>query len=279
MSPLLQLYLVTFGALLIFAWLLQLLGRLGSLGRRMGDALCRAPLLDLVLFYFTALPIIIGAVLQGWAGLAVGLFAQLTALLLWMALHELTHPHARKGPRIYRTLNGIVGTAANILGVWWTAWAVPTLWMVRITQYCVYPMLTWTVRFPKYKQSEWVNLSRQKFTGLIGYDLIWCLFCDWMTGVWSLGSDMLRNVESFWCPIRFYEGNKCDNCVGDFPDIDNGWVAADGTMQDVTKVLGEKYKKGDKVHPWYGHATRLTAEDDVPKASEEMDSPPDPDVH
>lgn len=271
MSPLLQLYFVTFGALLIFAGFLQLLGRLGKVGLLIGDALCRAPLLDLVLFYFTALPVIIGAFLLSWSGLAVGLGAQITALLLWMALHELANPHARKGPRIYRTLNGIVGTGANLLGVWWTAWAVPAFWFVRFSEYLVYPMLTWTVRLPKYKQSEWVNLSRHKFTGLIGYDLIWCLYCDWMTGVWSLGGEMLRNVESFWCPIRFYEGNKCDNCVGDFPDIGNGWVAADGTMQDVTKVLGEKYKKGDDTYPWYGHATRLTAEGDEPKMPEETD--------
>ena len=37
---------------------------------------------------------------------------------------------------------------------------------------------------------------------VIGHALIWCLYCDWMTGVWSLGTEMLRNVESFWYPIR-----------------------------------------------------------------------------
>ena len=41
-----------------------------------------------------------------------------------------------------------------------------------------------------------------------------------LTGVYSLGAEMLRNVESFWCPIRFYDGKKCDNCKLDFPDIE-----------------------------------------------------------
>ena len=70
MPPLLQLYLFTTGALLIVGWFFQLLGVLGSFGRWIGDALCRAPLLDFALFYFTALPAIIGMFLRGWLGLA-----------------------------------------------------------------------------------------------------------------------------------------------------------------------------------------------------------------
>ena len=268
MSPLLQLYLLTAGTLLIAAWLIQLLGLLGNFGRLIGDVLCRAPMLDLLITYFTILPAAAGLFFLRWSGLVVGIVAQISALLFWMALHELTHPGVRKGPRIYRTLNGIVGTGANFLGVWWTAWAMPLFWMVRFMEYFVYPILTWTVKLPKYRSGEWVNVSRHKFTGLIGYDLIWCLDGDWMTGVWSLGSEMLRNVESFWCPIRFYEGKKCENCVVDFPDIDGGWVDADGTMQDVTNVLQEKFKKGDKASPWFGHTTRLTVEGDEPKARE-----------
>ena len=197
MAPLLQLYLIIAGALLIAAWGIQLLGLMGNFGRRISDMLCRAPMLDLLISYFTMLPAVAGMFLKSWPGLAIGITAQISALLFWIALHELTHPGVRKGPRIYRTLNGIVGTGANILGVWWTAWAVPVFWMVRFMEYFIYPVLTWTVRLPKYDQREWVNISRHKFTGLIGYDLIWCLYCDWMTGVWSLGGEMLRNVESF----------------------------------------------------------------------------------
>jgi hypothetical protein len=124
----------------------------------------------------------------------------------------------------------------------------------------VYPPLTWLVRLPRYRSSEWVNVSRQKFDGLVGHDLIWCLYCDWMTGVWSLGTEMLRNVESFWCPIRFASPEKCANCRVDFPDIEGGWVAADGEMADVVGVLTDRYPgpKGDNA--WFGHPTRLTVE-------------------
>src|SRR5688572_33483633 len=88
-----------------------------------------------------------------------------------------------------------------------------------------------------------------------------------MTGIWSLGSEMLRNVESFWCPIRFASDKKCANCAVDFPDIENGWVAAGGTMAQVVGTLNEKYAldgatKG-RVHQhnaWFGHPARLTVE-------------------
>src|SRR5262249_30687754 len=124
-------------------------------------------------------------------------------------------------------------------------------------------ILTWTVRLPKYRQGDWVNVSRQKFRGLVGHDLIWCLYCDWMTGVWSLGSEMLRNVESFWCPIRFASGKKCANCAVDFPDVFNGWVPADGTMADVASVLEAKYP-AQGPQPWFGHPARLTVEGKEP---------------
>ncbi|MCZ6834160.1 MAG: hypothetical protein O7G85_00145 [Planctomycetota bacterium] len=205
-------------------------------------------------------PWIVGAFLLGWAGLGVGIGAQFTSLYIWIILHELTHPGARKGPRIYKTLDGIVGFWRNHLALIWTTLAVPAFWLVRFTEFIVYPGLTWTIRLPKYKQSEWVTISRHKFSGLVGYDLVWCLYCDWMTGLWSLGSEMLRNLESFWCPIRFYSDKKCENCVIDFPDIEGGWVDADGTMGDVTSVLKEKFTKGAKDNPWYGHPARLTIE-------------------
>ena len=105
--------------------------------------------------------------------------------------------------------------------------------------------------------------SRESFDGLVGHDLIWCLYCDWMTGVYSLGAEMLRNVESFWCPIRFYEGKKCENCNVDFPDINGGWVKADGNMQDVENVMEEKYGSGERA--WFGHPVRLTVKgEEVP---------------
>jgi thiol-disulfide isomerase/thioredoxin len=97
-------------------------------------------------------------------------------------------------------------------------------------------------------------VSRQKFEGLVGQDLIWCLYCDWMTGVYSLGAEMLRNVESFWCPIRFYDDKKCENCKLDFPDIERGWVAKEGTMEDVEEVLKKMYANSQS--SWFGHPER-----------------------
>jgi hypothetical protein len=110
-----------------------------------------------------------------------------------------------------------------------------------------------------------VNVSRQKFAGLVGHDLIWCLYCDWMTGVYALGAEMLRNVESFWCPIRYASGKKCDNCKLDFPDIHGGWVAPEGTMGDVVTTLEKMYGAAatahlarDQRHAWFGHPVRRT---------------------
>jgi hypothetical protein len=137
---------------------------------------------------------------------------------------------------------------------------VPLFWLVRVAQYVVYPPITWLVRLPRYNEAEWVNVSRQKFRGLVGHDLIWCLYCDWMTGIWSLGSEMLRNVESFWCPIRFASDKKCANCAIDFPDVVKGWAPAEGTMADVAATLEEHYKRGDAANPWFGHPTRLIVE-------------------
>ena len=109
---------------------------------------------------------------------------------------------ARRGPRIVTFLNALVGPWRNFLAVWVTALVVPVFWIIRVSELVVYPCLIRLIRFPRYRQAEWVNVSRHKFTNLVGHDLIWCLYCDWMTGVWSLGSEMLRNVESFWCPIQ-----------------------------------------------------------------------------
>ncbi|MEO1512806.1 MAG: hypothetical protein AAFU70_12090, partial [Planctomycetota bacterium] len=73
-----------------------------------------------------------------------------------------------------------------------------------------------------------------------------------------------RNLESFWCPIRFYPDKKCENCVLDFPDIDGGWVPADGSMADVVGVLEEKVPGPGGENPWFGHPARLTVEGESP---------------
>lgn len=253
-------------ALLLGAGLLHLVSRLGRPGRTLSEHLCRAPLLDLLITYFTMAPMIVGAIITGWRGLAAGLVGQIIAVLIWEALHTMAHPQARKGPRILKVINRAVGPWRNYAAVWITAIAVPGFWIVRVCQWVVYPPLVWLVRLPRYKHAEWVNVSRHKFQGLVGHDLIWCLYCDWMTGIWALGSEMLRNVESFWCPIRFASDKKCANCAVDFPDIDNGWVAANGSMAQVEHTWQEHYAAphsgggGSRSHPWFGHPARLTIE-------------------
>jgi hypothetical protein len=243
-------------ALLVGAGVLHLLPRLGPPGKKLSEALCRGFGLDLMITYFTVLPMIVGPILLGWLGLLAAIAGQVVGLLIWTRLHELANPAARKGPRIVHTLNRSVGRWRNHTAVWITALAVPDFWIIRVAEWVVYPPLTWIVKLPPYKSAEWVNVSRQKFDGLVGHDLIWCLYCDWMTGIWSLGSEMLRNVESFWCPIRFYSDKKCANCAIDFPDINNGWTPADGNMADVVKLIEDKQAGGD--HSWFGHPTRLT---------------------
>jgi hypothetical protein len=58
---------ITLG-LLLGAGLLHLLPRMGQAGKRLSEAACRAPLLDVVVCYFTVLPLIIGPLVAGLGG-------------------------------------------------------------------------------------------------------------------------------------------------------------------------------------------------------------------
>ncbi|MGF1487545.1 MAG: hypothetical protein ACFBSE_10690 [Prochloraceae cyanobacterium] len=254
MNQLILLYFGLVAGLIVGVGLLHLFPHLGKTGRKISDWFCYAPGIDLALAYFMLFPLTIGAIASGWQGAGIGFLAELSSLWLWIFLHEFTHRGDRA--KIHRTMSKIAGTWQNHLAVWITTLAVPLFWVVRFTEILVYTPLTKLIKLPEYNQKEWVNVSRQKFDGLIGYDLIWCLYCDWMTGVWSLATEMLRNVESFWCPIRFYSEKKCENCQLDFPDIDNGWVAAEGTIEDVTELLKSKYDPLQKERAWYGNSCR-----------------------
>lgn len=247
---------------LVLASLLHAFPKLGSVGRSIAHACTRAPLLDVIVATFTWAPWVACGVVWGWRGIVGAIAGQMVAMGVWCIVHESLHPGVRKGPRIVSTLNRLVGRVRNHAALWATLIAVPVFWSIRFGQWVAYPLLVWIVNFPRYRQGEWINVSRQKFSGLVGHDLIWCLYCDWMTGVYSLGAEMLRNVESFWCPIRFYDGKKCENCKVDFPDINGGWVPATGTMGDVTRTLEEQYAGGRR--EWFGHPARLTIEGKEP---------------
>jgi hypothetical protein len=254
-SNLLILYLATVSLLILGGLSLQALPALGKWTKPLSTFLTQGFGLDGAIAYFTLLPPVIGASLHGWLGLATAIGAQVTGMLAWIAIDELRHWHLWQGPKIHRTTSQLVGGWRNHLAVWITSLAIPILWLVRLGEWIIYPPLTVLVKLPAYKSTDWVNVSRQKFEGLVGYDLIWCLYCDWMTGVWSLATEMLRNVESFWCPIRFASGKKCENCKLDFPDVDSSWIAANGSMGDVTALLQDKYTGADECG-WHGHPGR-----------------------
>jgi hypothetical protein len=263
---------ITFG-LLIGAGLLHLIPRLGQAGERLSDACCRAPLLDVIVCYFTILPLVVGPLVAGWAGLLIAIVAQLATLLIWQSIHEAVHRDAMKGPRIIKVVNKKFGAVRNLTAVYITGFAIPIFWLIRMAQLILYPPIVKLVNFPAYNARDWISVSRQKFSGLVGHDLIWCLYCDWMTGVWSLGTEMLRNVESFWCPIRFSCDKKCANCAIDFPDVNNGWVPASGSMTDVVKTLDRMYPPAKEVQSWFGHPLRRAH---IPIFSGEPERKPDP---
>jgi hypothetical protein len=245
------------GAVIAITLLLHSLKRLGAPGRALLAQCVKAPGLDVVVALLSWIPWVVAASIGGWPALAGTLAGQIAGLFLWIFAHESAHREAARGPRIVKSLNRAVGPFRNHLALWITAVAYPIFWVVRAGEILVYPLLTWTVGLPRYKQSDWVNVSRHKFSGLVGHDLIWCLYCDWMTGVYALGGEMLRNVESFWCPIRFYNGKKCENCKVDFPDIDGGWVPATATIADAAAKIDEMYgKETGGRREWFGHPAR-----------------------
>jgi hypothetical protein len=255
MKPFVLVAVFTAAAMVLGALVLHLVPRLGAAGRRASEALCRAPGLDLLITYFTVAPLFVGPIVAGWRGFVGAVAGQVTGLLIWQTGHEWANRQHVRGPRIVKVLNRIVGPWRNYTAVWITAIVTPVFWVVRLAEVALYPFLVRLVNLPAYDQGEWVNVSRQKFCGLVGHDLIWCLYCDWMTGIWSLGTEMLRNVESFWCPIRFDSAKKCANCAIDFPDVEHGWVAADATMHEVAATVERMH--GGRVHAWFGHPARV----------------------
>lgn len=259
MTRMLMMITACFGAFVstsALAWALTFLHKAGGGGAKVIEMVARAPFLDVVVALLTWIPWVVWGFPFGWRGVFGCVLGQVAGLLVWCWGHEQMHKEALAGPRIVKFVNRTVGRWQNHVALWVTAISLPLFWMIRLVEVASYWPLVVLLKFPAYKHGDWINVSRQKFDGLIGHDLIWCLYCDWMTGVYSLGAEMLRNVESFWCPIRFYDGKKCDNCKLDFPDVDGGWVGTDKAMKDVVAKMEEQYAGGN--HSWFGHPTRLT---------------------
>ncbi|NJN23449.1 MAG: hypothetical protein HC810_02350 [Acaryochloridaceae cyanobacterium RL_2_7] len=237
-------------------WTFTLLPKIGKSGQTLSHLLTQAPGLDLALALILWLPWIVSSVFAGWQGFLATLAGQILAMQLWILGHEqIMHRGSLNEPRIGGYLNNRYGWLRNNAALWVTSMSLPAFLFIRIAEVFLYPMLVLLLGFKSYKQSEWVNISRHKVEGLVGHDLIWCLYCDWMTGVYSLGAEMLRNVESFWCPIRFYHDKKCENCQIDFPDINGGWVNAEGSMTEVVQTLDQQMNKS-RIWSWFGDSSK-----------------------
>ncbi|MEO0482021.1 MAG: hypothetical protein AAF138_00155 [Planctomycetota bacterium] len=252
----LTVFLSVLGGLLAFTAGLHLIPKLGAVGQKLSAWGCRAPGLDLVVFTLTGAPWITGAIWAGWQGFGAAIGAQFVAVFAWSLAHEAAHPEAKRSPRIVDALNKTVGRLRNHAGLWLTAPAVPIFWGLRAGEVLFWPVLRATMGFPKLKQSDWVNVTRHKFDGLVGHDRIWCLYCDWMTGVYSLAGEMLRHVESFWCPIKFLDPGKCAKCVREFPDVATHWIPETGTVADAAALLEKSY--ADAERSWMGSPARAT---------------------
>ena len=254
-----------FLALAVLAAILTALPRLGRAGRGVADGLARVPALDVVVAMLSWIPWVAAGVAAGWRGLLASIAAQILVLTLWVVVHEAMHRREVRGPRIVKALNRIVGPWRNHAALWVSLLALPVFWAIRLSEILIYPLLRLLLGFPRLRHGQWVTVSRHKFDGLVGHDLIWCLYCDWMTGIYALGAEMLRVVESFWCPIQFIDPSKCEKCRIDFPDIDTGWIPPTGTMGDVEATLERMYASGRR--EWFSHPARLSVS--APKADRE----------
>lgn len=216
------------------------------------DRIAHAPVLDFFISLYTWIPWAVGAWLAGWTGVAAAVVAQILFLHAFCLVHRALR--GKKGRTLTDAQGRILGPVRNQLCLLVQTPAIVAFVAIRATELFLYPLIAALGRLPMYKQGEWVNLSRHKYDGLIGYDLVWCWYCDWMTGLWCLGTEMLRNIESFWCPIQFREEKKNEHASIDFPDLKK-WAPADGTMEDAVKLIEEHYD-GKRPNSWWGHSDR-----------------------
>ncbi|RMH26782.1 MAG: hypothetical protein D6693_06535 [Planctomycetota bacterium] len=176
------------------------------------------------------------------------LVSSLVYLALWCVADERIRGE-RGGFRIRRYWIRRDGWLRYALG-WSILLAVPVFWMVRLAQVVVYPMLNVAWGLPRLRTRDYIALSRHKTEGLVGADYLFCLYCEWMTGLWSLGTEMLRHLESMWCPLRFGRADQCERCAATFPDI-REWAPAEGGMAGVERFYELHYEGaplGDRAH-------------------------------
>ncbi len=228
-----------------------------SISPRMKDEFSKGWLLDFWVSVFSWVAPVAALIMGSTFDAVLSLLAELSFLFLFCAIHSAYHfIRFNKKPALLRfSLSKSLGNIRVVLGFVGTLLVLPIFLIIRFGQILLYPIFIFLLRFPRYDTSEWIQVSRHKFEGLIGLDLVWCLYCEWAAGVYSLGNEMVRNHESFWCPIRFYDSEHCENCTISFPDLKK-WIPQTGKMEDVQKLLEEKYPPGQKTNHWYGHPDR-----------------------
>jgi hypothetical protein len=206
--------------------------------------LSRPPAIDFLVALFTLIPWITGSFLGllishratgALAGLALTVLAQLIALELFDLVHSRIRVPGHSRLKINPTLTHLHGLLRNRLGLWITVPAVPGFLLIRFFQAFFYPPLVALLHFKPFRQSDYISVSRHKIENLVGADLVWCLYCDWMTGQWSLGTEMLNQVESFWCPLAFADRSKCEKCA-QFFDMTR-WAPSHTTPAQMEQVI------------------------------------------
>jgi hypothetical protein len=117
-----------------------------------------------------------------------------------------------------------------------------------------------------------VNVSRHKFSGLVGHDLIWCLYCDWMTGVWVAGDGNAPERRIVLVPHPLRQLQEMRSLLDRLPRCPARLGAGDANMADVTRVLEQQYPPTQLPRAWFGSPVRITVRgrEADPRVNEEL---------
>lgn len=134
------------------------------------EKIVRAPFLDILISVFTWIPWAVGFWLNGWIGVLSALFAQWLGIYVFCLMDRVIR--GKPADTLTAAQGRVIGPFRNHLALLATTPATVAFVAVRLTEILVYPVVAWLAKLPTYKSSEWVNLSRHKYAGLIGPDLL-----------------------------------------------------------------------------------------------------------